>query len=54
MARDFASSFGGGEVAYYCGLWHDLGKFNPVFQQYLSGDRQRGPDHKAAGYSAGL
>ena len=49
MARDFASSFGGGEVAYYCGLWHDLGKFNPVFQQYLSGDRQRGPDHKAAG-----
>ena len=48
MARDFASSFGG-EVAYYCGLWHDLGKFNPVFQQYLSGDRQRGPDHKAAG-----
>ena len=49
MARDFASPFGGGEVAYYCGLWHDLGKFNPVFQQYLSGDRQRGPDHKAAG-----
>ena len=49
MARDFASPFGGGEVAYYCGLWHDLGKFNPVFQQYLSGERQRGPDHKAAG-----
>ena len=49
MACDFASPFGGGEVAYYCGLWHDLGKFNPVFQQYLSGDRQRGPDHKAAG-----
>ena len=49
MARDFANPFGGGEVAYYCGLWHDLGKFNPVFQQYLSGDRQRGPDHKAAG-----
>ena len=49
MARDFASPFAGGEVAYYCGLWHDLGKFNPVFQQYLSGDRQRGPDHKAAG-----
>ena len=49
LARDFASPFGGGEVAYYCGLWHDLGKFNPVFQEYLSGDRQRGPDHKAAG-----
>ena len=49
MARDFAGAFGGGEVAYYCGLWHDLGKFNPVFQQYLSGDQQRGPDHKAAG-----
>ena len=24
MARDFASPFGGDEVAYYCGLWHDL------------------------------
>ena len=37
------------EVAYYAGLWHDLGKFNPEFQRYLSGDRPRGPDHKGAG-----
>ena len=49
LARDFASSFGGGDAAYYAGLWHDLGKFNPEFQRYLTGDRQRGPDHKVAG-----
>ena len=49
LARDFAAPFGGGDAAYYAGLWHDLGKFNPEFQRYLAGDRQRGPDHKAAG-----
>ena len=49
LAREFAEPFGGGEVAYYAGLWHDLGKFNPSFQRYLAGERSRGPDHKAAG-----
>ena len=49
LAREFARPFGGGEVAYYAGLWHDLGKFNPLFQRYLAGERDRGPDHKAAG-----
>ena len=49
LAREFARPFGGGEVAYYAGLWHDLGKFNPLFQRYLAGEGNRGPDHKAAG-----
>ena len=49
LAREFSSSFGGGETAHYAGLWHDLGKFDPEFQRYLSGDRPRGPDHKGAG-----
>ena len=49
LAREFSSSFGGGETAHYAGLWHDLGKFDPEFQRYLSGSRPRGPDHKGAG-----
>ena len=49
LAREFSSPFGGGETAYYAGLWHDLGKFDPEFQRYLSGSRPRGPDHKGAG-----
>lgn len=35
QARAFAEKFGAGDLAYYAGLWHDLGKFNPQFQQYL-------------------
>jgi len=55
LAREFASSFGAGELAYYVGLWHDLGKFNPEFQAYLETcyyrpDEPRSRvDHKAAG-----
>ena len=49
MAQEFATPFGGSDVAYYAGLWHDLGKFNPEFQYYLSGNSRQGPDHKAAG-----
>jgi CRISPR-associated endonuclease/helicase Cas3 len=35
QARAFAERFGAGELAYYAGLCHDLGKFHPQFQQYL-------------------
>lgn len=55
LSEGFARSFGGGQLARYLGLWHDIGKFNPAFQQYLL-DAERdpkrkrhGPDHKAAG-----
>lgn len=54
-AAGFAGGFGGGELAHYVGLWHDLGKFNPKFQEYLCRcevdpkAKGSGPDHKAAG-----
>ena len=49
-AKRFAQSFGGGDLAYLLGLWHDLGKVNPEFQDYLvaiwQGARLRkGPAH---------
>jgi CRISPR-associated endonuclease/helicase Cas3 len=34
-AREFAEKFGAADLAYWSGLWHDLGKFNPAFQEYL-------------------
>lgn len=49
LAGDFASSFASQLPAYYSGLWHDVGKFNPEFQNYLDGKAKRGPDHKGAG-----
>lgn len=35
LAREFATPFGAGDWAYVAGLWHDLGKFAPAFQEYL-------------------
>ena len=55
LAHEFAAGFGGEDSAYYAGLWHDVGKFNPAFQEYLrrceSNPQARGsgPDHKGAG-----
>ncbi len=55
QAARFAEGFGGAELAHYVGLWHDLGKFNPRFQEYLfrcEADlkaKGSGPEHKAAG-----
>jgi CRISPR-associated endonuclease/helicase Cas3 len=34
-ARWYSEKFGCGDLGYYAGLWHDLGKYNPKFQQYL-------------------
>ena len=46
-ARDNGAKFGAGEIGYFAGLWHDLGKFNPEFQEYLvrcaSADRNGHP-----------
>ena len=30
------AKFGAGEITYLAGLWHDIGKFNPDFQEYLA------------------
>jgi CRISPR-associated endonuclease/helicase Cas3 len=35
MAQSFANKFEAGDLAYWSGLWHDLGKSNPEFQDYL-------------------
>lgn len=55
LAKDFGVPISAQMMAYYLGLWHDLGKFHPAWQAYLlasesdPGARRRGPDHKAAG-----
>ena len=53
LARKFCESYCGGgdsaDIAFYAGLWHDVGKFNSEFQAYLRGELPKGPDHKAAG-----
>lgn len=55
LAKGFADKFGAGELAYWVGLWHDIGKIHPDFQAYLQKcaknpeTRHRGPDHKGAG-----
>lgn len=54
--KRFAEPLGAADVGYLLGLWHDLGKFNPKWQEYLlrseaAGGRRVGKtiDHKAAG-----
>lgn len=50
LAAEFAAKFGASDLAYWAGLWHDLGKFHPTFQAYLANPvAARGPDHKGAG-----
>lgn len=54
-SQQFATAFDAGEVAYWVGLWHDIGKCHHSFQTYLlnchanPSAKHRGPDHKAAG-----
>lgn len=51
LAKDFADKFVAGELAYWAGLWHDVGKFHPAFQEYLQKcqiepeETHRGTDH---------
>ena len=34
-SQELASKFNADILVYYAGLWHDLGKYNPRFQDYL-------------------
>ena len=60
LARAFADALGAPEVAWFLGLAHDIGKWDPEFQAYLArceqepGWRGHGPDHKAAGTDLAL
>jgi CRISPR-associated endonuclease/helicase Cas3 len=53
LTAQFADPLGARDVGYWLGLWHDLGKFDPQWQQYLltceAGEKVRSVDHKAAG-----
>jgi CRISPR-associated endonuclease/helicase Cas3 len=52
---EFARDLGAEQLGHFAGLWHDIGKFHPTFQEYLRscepnpGAHGHGPDHKAAG-----
>ena len=50
LCKKFASDFGAGELGYWLGLWHDIGKTNPKFQERIcKGDDTIRADHKLAG-----
>lgn len=35
LAQQFAAEFDNGDWGKQIGLWHDLGKYNPKWQEYL-------------------
>jgi len=48
--RSFANALASGDLGFWTGLWHDIGKFRSEFQAYLaSPSAPPGPDHKLAG-----
>ena len=50
VASQFVENFCASDLAKWVGLWHDIGKFHPAFQSYLTNPvTSRGPDHKGAG-----
>lgn len=51
LAQRFAADFGGGDLGYLAGAYHDLGKAKPRFQAKLKGEKNDEP-HSAEGAKA--
>jgi len=50
LSQKFAANLGVPAYGYWVGLWHDLDKFHPEFQDYLEKQAaKRGPNHSSAG-----
>lgn len=49
MAAEFAKPIHGEDMAYWCGLFHDLGKYSEQFQKYIRGTYKGKVDHSTAG-----
>lgn len=43
LASEFAEPFGGQDLAWWAGIYHDLGKAHPDFQEYLWNCHSGGP-----------
>ncbi|MEO7330724.1 MAG: CRISPR-associated endonuclease Cas3'', partial [Minicystis sp.] len=56
LAQGHASAFGIPEWGHLAGLWHDLGKYRPGFQQYIRGELipMNLKSHKLAGAAHAL
>ena len=60
LARGFGEPLSAADAAWFLGLTHDIGKWDPAFQAYLArcdrepGWRGHGPDRKAAGTDLAL
>ncbi|MEM7050846.1 MAG: CRISPR-associated endonuclease Cas3'' [Acidobacteriota bacterium] len=48
LAAERGRAFGAEDWAYLAGLWHDVGKYRPAFQQYLRGEAPSS-DHSTVG-----
>lgn len=48
LSRSYAKSFNAGDMAYVCGLLHDLGKYSVDFQKRIMGNGKK-VDHSTAG-----
>jgi len=53
LAGDFAATFGHSDWGRFAGLWHDLGKYSPAFQNYIARGSGLDPEAHIEGVKAG-